>query len=73
MVYPDGTKYCGTNYIISGTFANGKRHGLGVYQYINGDVYQGEWADDFRNGKGTYSYSTGGKVSIYLYRNRERG
>ena len=36
-----------------GSFVGGKRHGQGVYLYVNGDVYQGEWEEDVKHGDGT--------------------
>ncbi len=40
---------------------NGKQHGYGIYEYLNGDVYEGEWKDGLRNGKGIYTTANGKK------------
>lgn len=37
-----------------GQAANGKRHGLGVSEFSNGDVYIGEFTDNFRQGQGSF-------------------
>lgn len=37
----------------------GPKHGQGREVYANGDVYDGEFANDLRNGKGVYWYSNG--------------
>ena len=41
---------------ISGNCANG----VGKYQYQNGDVYEGDWANSIWNGKGKYTWKNGG-------------
>ena len=59
---------------ILGAFVEGKRHGQGVYLYVNGDVFQGEWENDVKHGSGkikikiydadilgTYTYAAGGQ------------
>lgn len=38
-----------------------KRNGYGIYCYINGDTYEGEWRDHVRHGKGTYICKDGTK------------
>ncbi len=30
-----------------------------VFEYTNGDKYEGDWADDIQHGKGTYFFHTG--------------
>jgi hypothetical protein len=34
---------------------------VGVYNYSNGDKYEGEWREDKRHGQGTYTFSNGDK------------
>ena len=53
---------------------DGKMHGRGVYQYADGDRYDGEWKDDKRHGKGVVTYvGTDGKiVEKYDVRTRAR-
>ncbi|KDO18148.1 hypothetical protein SPRG_21732 [Saprolegnia parasitica CBS 223.65] len=36
-------------------FEHGARHGFGKYQWIDGEVYQGEWAHDRPHGIGVWS------------------
>ena len=31
---------------------SGKMSDRGIYRYINGDIYDGDWIDDKRSGKG---------------------
>jgi hypothetical protein len=35
---------------------SGKKHGKGIYIYLNGNKYEGEWAFDKKNGHGAYYY-----------------
>jgi hypothetical protein len=35
-----------------GEWQNNKANGRGVYNYSNGDKYEGEYEDDEKNGKG---------------------
>ncbi len=32
------------------------KHGTGSYIYMNGNIYEGEWARDKKHGKGKYVY-----------------
>jgi hypothetical protein len=34
----------------------GEKHGTGKMEYKNGDVYEGQWADDLRQGKGKITF-----------------
>ena len=38
---------------------NGHRAGVGVYNYINGDLYEGEWEDNLQNGFCVYTFNGG--------------
>ena len=31
----------------------GKKQGRGIYYYLNGDIYDGEWDENLRSGKGS--------------------
>lgn len=42
-----------------------QRHGYGTYFYDNGDVYEGEWAEDEKHGSGTYNFASG-KVYVII-------
>ena len=35
------------------------KHGIGILQFANKDVYEGEFARDDLHGKGTYRYDNG--------------
>ena len=37
-----------------GFWRNGKRNGLGMFVYSNGDIYLGEWRDGKKCGFGIY-------------------
>ena len=39
------------NEIYEGNWSNDKREGKGVYQWSNGDIYEGEMKDNGRFGK----------------------
>lgn len=41
-----------------GSIYNGKRDGIGMYVFDNGDTYIGEWKDDNRSGVGFYYYDS---------------
>jgi hypothetical protein len=38
-----------------GDWANDSINGHGIYRYMNGDEYIGEWQDNLRHGEGTVS------------------
>ena len=44
-----------------GTIVNGRREGLGKVTYANGDLYQGNFADDQRSGQGKFIGADGYK------------
>jgi len=50
------TKGYGT---YSGNWVNGKRQGLGTFNYFSGCVYSGEWERDMRHGNGEMTFVTG--------------
>lgn len=37
-----------------GFWQNGRKHGLGMFIYSNGDIYIGEWKNDKKSGFGIY-------------------
>eukprot|EP00163_Fabomonas_tropica_P001403 TRINITY_DN11059_c0_g1_i2.p2 TRINITY_DN11059_c0_g1~~TRINITY_DN11059_c0_g1_i2.p2 ORF type:complete len:163 (-),score=56.78 TRINITY_DN11059_c0_g1_i2:228-716(-) len=55
MQWAEGGKY-------EGDWKDGRRHGRGVFYYLNGDVYDGEWQDDLKHGVGTYTFANTGAV-----------
>ena len=42
------------------------RQGWGVYTYVNGDTYEGEWNDNLRNGQGTYTFIASKAQVIFI-------
>ena len=47
----------------NGFWENGRRHGEGVFNYMNGDQYSGWWKHGEKEGTGTYHFkSTGMKL-----------
>ena len=51
-----------------GEFKEGKRHGLGVFTYKNGNKYVGEFLDGNMHGQGTFTYPNGDKrVGVWEY------
>jgi hypothetical protein len=45
---------------ILGHFENGRRHGEGVFTYLNKDVYSGWFKYGKKEGKGTYIFHDSG-------------
>ena len=51
----------------NGSWAGGKRSGLGILTMANGDRYEGHWLDDKKEGPGRYFYKSTNKVRmIYI-------
>jgi hypothetical protein len=48
--------------VFDGNFVKGKRHGIGAYNYANGNRYEGEFKNDKPNGRGVFRYSATGNV-----------
>lgn len=38
-----------------------QKHGYGVYTYISGDTYTGDWLNDFQSGHGIYTFANGSR------------
>ena len=38
-----------------------RAHGQGKFVHVDGDVYEGEWANDKANGFGTYTHVNGAR------------
>ena len=55
LKYPPSDKQLRRKYM--GQLCNGKRHGLGVMLWWDGQVYEGEWADDRPSGLGLYGFT----------------
>ena len=51
-----------------------RKEGVGSYHYLNGNVYDGQWARDKKHGKGVYTYYlTNEKYDGEFYENEKRG
>jgi hypothetical protein len=49
-LYPNGDSY-------SGSYADGKRDGKGIYRYFaTGEIYNGDWVQNFKHGIGKKIY-----------------
>lgn len=51
--YPNGDVYEGEN------GGNGARNGVGVYRFIDGQVYAGEWSNGLADGVGVVTFASG--------------
>ena len=47
---------------------DGEKHGSGIYRWLDGSTYDGEWANGFMNGEGKFIWSDG-KVKIGIWKN----
>lgn len=64
--YVDGSRY-------KGQFFQGKRHGVGIYYYSNGDVYGGQWSNDLFDGYGFYIFNSGERYEGELKNGKKHG
>lgn len=74
----------GKDFKYEGFTRDGKKHGMGIYHFSSGAIYDGEWQLDKMHGKGTYTFSGGdqyqgewvsGKMNgkgTYRYKNGDR-
>jgi hypothetical protein len=46
-----------------GTMLKGKRHGKGIFTWINGERYEGDFVDNVRTGKGNMIYANGDRYN----------
>lgn len=49
----------GKNFKYEGYTLDGKKHGMGIYHFSSGAIYDGEWQLDKMHGKGSYTFSGG--------------
>ncbi|EPY39345.1 hypothetical protein AGDE_01204 [Angomonas deanei] len=47
--------------LYKGEFLDNKRHGQGVFYYLNGDIFSGNWKGGLKHGYGTYHFNGGGE------------
>ena len=52
-----------------GYWENGQRHGEGVMNYTNKDVYSGKWANGLKDGQGTYIVAKTGEKYVGTFKN----
>ena len=69
--YPSGRHLIGGRYI--GEWENGKKHGYGTRDYLNGMCYTGEWQNDLRHGRGMCTYSDGATYCGHWVRGKKHG
>ena len=43
----------------NGDWADGNKHGKGVYRWPNGDSYEGDWVNGKRTGRGVFRWPNG--------------
>jgi cyanophycinase len=43
------------------TNSQGNPHGFGIYSYVDGSIYEGQWEDGIKQGKGTWTYPNSDK------------
>lgn len=47
--------------------------GHGIYNYVTGDVYEGEWLNDLKHGKGRIVYKNGSIETGTFAENKKHG
>ena len=57
----------GHNY--TGDLKDGKRDGIGKYNYPNGDTYEGMWVNNIKEGEGTLTYNNDRYTYIGTFKN----
>lgn len=65
--FSDGSEYIGE------TNKDGKRNGVGLMSYSNGDTYIGHWYKDYMTGLGQYNYSNGDRYVGKFSKNKRNG
>ena len=59
--YRKGTQIWADGERFTGEWRNDKRTGKGIYQWVSGDWYQGDFVDNEMHGKGMYVWADGAK------------
>ena len=59
--------------IYEGETKDGVRHGVGKYNFLDGERYEGEWVDGLMQGTGIYYESDGSKYIGSFYENERTG
>ena len=60
-------------FTYTGSTLRGQRHGYGVCEYTDGDIYDGEWTDDKKHGQGKITYTDGGSFEGSFYSGQKHG
>eukprot|EP00918_Siedleckia_nematoides_P088147 GHVU01193724.1.p1 GENE.GHVU01193724.1~~GHVU01193724.1.p1 ORF type:complete len:136 (+),score=21.57 GHVU01193724.1:169-576(+) len=63
---PPGTLY-------QGGVMDGKRHGIGHFEFLNGNKYTGEWEDDELHGRGRMEFPDGSVLEGHFSRGNIEG
>lgn len=65
--------YAASGDVYTGSFAEDKIDGYGVYRAADGSVYEGEFSDGKKNGSGKYTWSDGSVYEGGFLDNRKEG
>ena len=55
------------------TNEEGGRHGQGIYEFANGDRYEGRYMDDKRHGQGVLEFANGDRYEGRYMDDKRRG
>lgn len=66
ITYSDGSQY-------KGEVIDGKRHGEGFIQWVNGDTYEGQWLNDMPHGQGKKTYIDGSVYEGEFFQGLQQG
>ena len=58
--------------MAAGCWADDQRCGKGMFYYVNGDIYDGEWQAHVRHGLGTYTYADTGSQYVGMWKEGRR-
>ena len=53
--------------LAQGQWADDRASGFGIFQYANGNRYEGAWLDDKRHGRGTSGRRRRNRQSVYTF------
>ena len=56
-------------YNYKGELLDGNRHGEGIYYYVNGDIYEGNWKNNKKDGEGTLVYQNDSRTYVGQFKN----
>ena len=61
------------SHLLFSDWLNGRQHGYGVYEFSNGDRYEGQFRDGQQQGHGTYSSVSGDQYIGEWERGKKQG